>query len=71
MGQQVPKAALRRYKNDCGRHGGLWFVQKGSKNLPQNGLECPTNGLCPKDGVDRQPNHRILGRRCPTSQPLA
>ena len=65
-GQRASKATLRRYKNDCGRHGGLWFVQKGSENLPQDGAERPANRFRPKDSVDRQPHYQILRRnaRC-------
>ena len=42
-----------RHNDDCGRHGGDQLVQKGSKNLSQDGSECPANGLRLEDVTDQ------------------
>ena len=39
------------------------IVQKGSKDLPQDGSECPVNVLGTQDNMEGKPDHWIFGGR--------
>ena len=39
------------------------IVQKGSKDLPQDGPECPANRLGTQDSTEGKPGHWIFGRK--------
>ena len=50
-------------------HSNYRIVQKGLKDLPQDGPECPVNGLCTQDSTEGKPDYWILRGRCETPPP--
>ena len=64
-----PREQAPRRENDHPSRGNRNYriIQKGSKDLPQDGPERPANGLCTQDSTEGKPDHWILGGRCETS----
>ena len=48
MGERSPETPCWGHKDDSRGHSNYRIIQEGPKNLPQDGPECPVNGLCTK-----------------------
>ena len=63
MGKRPSETSRWRHKDDSRGNRNYRIVQKGSKDLPQDGPERPANGLCTQDSTEGKPNHWIHARR--------
>ena len=64
-----PRPPYRGHKDDNRGHGSNGIVQKGPKDLPQDGLECTDNRFCTQDSAEGKPDYWILRGRRETPPP--
>ena len=67
--ERPSEAPYRGHKDDNRGHGSNGIVQKGPKDLPQDGLECTDNGFCTQDSAEGKPDYWILRGRRETPPP--
>ena len=55
MGERPSETPCWGHKDDSRGHSNYRIVQEGPKDLPQDGPECPVNGLCTQDNTEGSP----------------